>query len=483
VTVIHPGMHVGGREVTAAADRRYEVFEPARGAILAKVPEAGSDDVDAAVSAARRAQPEWWAMGAVARGSAVAGFGRAVATHVEDLAAIDARNAGNPIRGMRRGAQQGARTLEYFAGLALQLTGQTIPASPDHLHLTIREPYGVVGVITPYNHPTLFATARTAAPLVAGNTVVLKPAHQTPLSALRLAELAAEHLPPGVFNVVTGRGETGSHLVRHPDVHRIAFTGGVPTALRIQADAAASGRVKQLSFELGGKNPLIVLPDVSVDEAIEAAVEGMNLTRVLGQSCGSTSRAFIHRDLYAAFVDGVAQRLAALRMGPPEVEETELGSLVSGEQLEKVQEYVSAGRAEQARLVVGGERPDDDPFAAGFYYRPTVFADVTPDMRISTDEIFGPVLGVTAWHDEGDMLAAVNGVRYGLTASIYTRDLDAAIRLSQRVDAGYVWINDVEKRWIGVPFGGHKDSGTGTEYSIDELYGFSQNKSISVALR
>jgi betaine-aldehyde dehydrogenase len=228
---------------------------------------------------------------------------------------------------------------------------------------------------------------------------------------------------------------------------------------------------------------LIVLPDVSVDEAIAAAVEGMNLTRVLGQSCGSTSRAFIHRDLYAAFVDGVAQRLAALRMGPPEVEETELGSLVSGEQLEKVQEYVSAGRAEQARLVVGGERPDDDPFAAGFYYRPTVFADVTPDMRISTDEIFGPVLGVTAWHDEGDMLAAVNGVRYGLTASIYTRDLDAAIRLSQRVDAGYVWINDVEKRWIGVPFGGHKDSGTGTEYSIDELYGFSQNKSISVALR
>ncbi|MGH2455726.1 MAG: aldehyde dehydrogenase family protein, partial [Candidatus Limnocylindria bacterium] len=334
----------------------------------------------------------------------------------------------------------------------------------------------------PFNHPTLFAAARTAAPLVAGNAVVLKPAHQTPLSALRLAEIASDHLPPGVFNVVTGRGSTGSHLVRHPDVHRIAFTGGVPTALRIQADAAASDRVKHLSFELGGKNPLIILPDTPVDRAVDAAVEGMNLTRVLGQSCGSTSRAFVHRRLYDDFVGGVRDRLAALRMGPPEADETELGSLVSSEQLEKVEHYVAAGRDERARLVAGGERPREQPFARGYYYPPTVFAEVQPGMQIATDEIFGPVLGITPWDDEDEMLAAVNGVRYGLTASIYTRDLEAAIRLSQRVEVGYVWINDVEKRWIGVPFGGHKDSGSGTEYSIEELYGFSQNKSISVAL-
>ncbi len=477
-----PAMHVGGRSVAAGGDRRYQVFEPALGEVLAEVPEATEADVDAAVAAARAAQAGWWGAGAVARGDAVAAFGRAVATHIDELATLDARNAGNPIRGMRRGAQQGARTLQYFAGLALQLTGQTIPASPDHLHFTVREPYGVVGVITPFNHPTLFAAARTAAPLVAGNAVVLKPAHQTPLSALRLAEIASDHLPPGVFNVVTGRGSTGSHLVRHPDVHRIAFTGGVPTALRIQADAAASDRVKHLSFELGGKNPLIILPDTPVDRAVDAAVEGMNLTRVLGQSCGSTSRAFVHRRLYDDFVGGVRDRLAALRMGPPEADETELGSLVSSEQLEKVEHYVAAGRDERARLVAGGQRPREQPFARGYYYPPTVFAEVQPGMQIATDEIFGPVLGITPWDDEDEMLAAVNGVRYGLTASIYTRDLEAAIRLSQRVEVGYVWINDVEKRWIGVPFGGHKDSGSGTEYSIEELYGFSQNKSISVAL-
>jgi acyl-CoA reductase-like NAD-dependent aldehyde dehydrogenase len=422
-------------------------------------------------------------MGAAARGTAVSAFGRAVAEHVEELASLDAHNAGNPIRGMRRGAEQGARTLQYFAGLALQLTGQTIPASPDHLHFTLREPYGVVGVITPFNHPTLFATARTAAPLVAGNAVVLKPAHQTPLSALRLAEIAAQHLPPGVFNVITGRGETGAHLVRHPRVHRIAFTGGVPTALRIQADAAASGSVKHVSFELGGKNPLIIMPDVPIDEAADAAVEGMNLTRVLGQSCGSTSRAFVPRPLYRSFLDAVGDRLSALRMGPPEADETELGSLVSREQLDKVEHYVEAGRREGARLVLGGQRPGDESYARGFYFQPTMFADVDPGMQVATDEIFGPVLGVTAWEDEDRMIEAVNGVRYGLTASIYTRDLDTAMRLSHRVDAGYVWINDVEKRWIGVPFGGHKDSGTGTEYSIEELYGFSQNKSVSVALR
>ncbi len=476
-------MYVAGRPVASEGNRRYEVFEPARGKVLARVPEASAADVDNAVRAATAAQSGWWQMGAPARGAAVAAFGRAVVENVDELAELDARNAGNPITGMRRGAEQGARTLQYFGGLALQLTGQTIPASPDHLHFTLREPYGVVGIITPFNPPTLFATARTAAPLVAGNAVVLKPAHQTPLSALRLAEIAREHLPPGVFNVVTGRGQTGSDLVRHPSVHRIAFTGGVPTALRIQADAAASGRIKHVSFELGGKNPLIVMPDTPLGDAVSAAVDGMNLTRVLGQSCGSTSRAFVHRDLYPDVVEGVRERLGQLRMGLPEAEETQLGSLVSNEQLAKVEQYVAVGKQEGATLVLGGERPTEKPFGDGFYYRPTVFANVAPQMKVATDEIFGPVLGVTAWDDEDEMIAAVNGVRYGLTASIYTRDLDAAIRLSQRIDAGYVWINDVEKRWIGVPFGGHKDSGTGTEYSIEELYGFSQNKSVSVALR
>jgi acyl-CoA reductase-like NAD-dependent aldehyde dehydrogenase len=459
------------------------VYNAATGDVIAEVPEAGDAGVRAAVARAASAAREWRSVGAVARGDAVAAFARVVADHADELARLDARNAGNPITGMRRGAQQGARTLSYFAGLALQLTGETIPATPDHLHYTVREPFGVVGIITPFNHPTLFATARVAAPLVAGNAVVLKPAHQTPLSALRLAELAAQHLPDGLLTVVTGGAPTGSALVRHPDVRRIGFTGGVPTALRIAADAAASGTIKRVSYELGGKNAMLVLPDVNVDRAAEAAVEGMNLTRVAGQSCSSTSRLFVHESIRAALLDRVLERLGALRFGPPEEETTQIGSLVSEAQRQRVEHYVRRGEEEGARLLMGGRRPAEAPFDRGFYFPPTLFDDVRPDMTIAREEIFGPVLSVIPWRDEHEMLRAVNGTAYGLTASIYTSDLAAAHRLASAVEAGYVWINDVEKRWIGVPFGGQKDSGTGTEYSIEELYSHTQNKSVSVKLQ
>jgi acyl-CoA reductase-like NAD-dependent aldehyde dehydrogenase len=478
---VERGIFVGGREVATTGDR-YEVFEPALGTVLGRVPEAGVRGVDEAVRAATEAFPAWRGIGAVERGERVAAFGRAVAARVDEFATLDARNAGNPIGGMRRGAQQGARTLGYFAGLSLQLGGSTIPASTDHLHYTVREPFGVVGVITPFNHPTLFATARIAAPLVAGNTVVLKPAHQTPLSALLLAEVAAESLPPGVLNVVTGGAATGSALVRHPGVRRIGFTGSVPTALAIQADAAASGTIKRLSFELGGKNPLIVLPDADLDRAAQAAVDGMNLTRVCGQSCGSTSRLFVHESMRGPLVERVAERMAKLRFGPPLEETTEIGPLVSQQQRDRVERYVAAGLDEGARLVLGGTRPAEAPFDRGWYFPPTIFDEVKPTMQIATDEIFGPVLSVIEWRDEAELLPAVNATRYGLAASIYTNRLDAAHRLAAQIEAGYIWINDVEKRWVGVPFGGYKDSGIGNEYSLEELQGYTQIKSVSVAL-
>lgn len=459
------------------------VYNAATGDVLTEVPEAGEAGVSAAVERATKAAREWRAIGAAARGEAIAAFGRVVAQHADELASIDARNAGNPVTGMRRGALQGARTLGYFGGLALELTGETIPATPDHLHYTVREPFGVVGIITPFNHPTLFATARIAAPLVAGNAVVLKPAHQTPLSALRLAELAEEHLPSGVLTVVTGGAPTGSALVRHPEVRRIGFTGGVPTALRIAADAAASGSIKRVTYELGGKNAMIILPDVDVDVAAAAAVEGMNLTRVAGQSCGSTSRLFVHESVRAPILERVSERLGQLRFGPPEDETTEIGALVSEQQRERVEHYVGLGQDEGAQLLLGGRRPTEAPFDRGFYFPPTLFDAVRPEMTIAREEIFGPVLSTIGWDDEAAMLEAVNATRYGLTASIYTNDLVTAHRLAGAVEAGYVWINDVEKRWIGVPFGGQKDSGTGTEYSIEELYSHTQNKSVSVNLQ
>lgn len=459
------------------------VYNAATGEVIAEIAEAGAEGVAAAFERASAAAREWRAIGATARGEAIASFGRVVAEHADELARLDARNAGNPITGMRRGALQGAKTLQYFAGLALQLTGETIPATPDHLHYTLREPFGVVGIITPFNHPTLFATARTAAPLVAGNAVILKPAHQTPLSALRLAELADEHLPAGLLTVVTGAAETGSALVRHPEIRRIGFTGGVPTALRIAADAAASGAVKRISYELGGKNAMIILPDVDLDVAAAAAVEGMNLTRVAGQSCGSTSRLFVHESIREPLLARVIERLTELRFGPPEEESTEIGALVSEQQRERVEHYVRLGEQEGAELVLGGHRPKEPPFDRGFYFPPTLFDQVRADMTIAREEIFGPVLSVIGWEDETVMLSAVNDTAYGLTASIYTNDLVSAHRLAATVEAGYVWINDVEKRWIGVPFGGQKDSGTGTEYSIEELYSHTQNKSVSVNLR
>jgi 2-formylbenzoate dehydrogenase len=384
---------------------------------------------------------------------------------------------------MRRGAQQGARTLGYFAGLALQVGGETIPATPDHLHYTVREPFGVVGTIVPFNHPTLFATARTAAPLVAGNAVVLKPAHQTPLSALRLQELANEHLPAGVFNVLTGGAPTGSALVRNRFVRRIGFTGGLSTARQVARDAAKSEVVKRVTYELGGKNAMVILPDIDPDVGAAAAVEGMNLARVAGQSCGSTSRVFVHDAIREAVVERIAERLADMRFGPPEEEATELGSLVSEQQRERVERYVRIGTQEGARLVHGGHRPTTPPFDRGFYFEPTLFDRVDPTMTIAQEEIFGPVLALIGWNDEASMLAAVNGTSYGLTASIYTKDLQAAHRLASAIEAGYIWINDVEKRWVGVPFGGQKDSGTGTEYSMEELISYTQNKTVSVSLQ
>jgi acyl-CoA reductase-like NAD-dependent aldehyde dehydrogenase len=377
---------------------------------------------------------------------------------------------------------KGAETLRYFAGLALEAGGRTIPATQDHLHLTVREPYGVVAVITAYNHPTMFATARTGAALVAGNAVILKPAEQTPLSALRLAQIAETCFPPGVFNVVTGGSLTGRALVSHPDVGRINFTGSTTTALRIQADAAASGRLKRLGFQLSGKNPLVVLPDVASEEAADAAVEGMNVFKVMGQSCGSTSLAFVHASRMNEFVDAVAARLSRLTPADPEDETTTIGALITSSHRERVERHVEGASRAGARIIAGGARPADAQLQEGFFYLPTALADVDPAMDIARQEVFGPVLSIVPWSDESSLLRTINSSEYGLTAAVYSHDLDGALRIARSVQAGYVWVNDVEKRWVGVPFGGYKNSGTSTEFSVEELLSNTQIKTISIRI-
>jgi acyl-CoA reductase-like NAD-dependent aldehyde dehydrogenase len=476
-------MHVGGGPWNGEIGGTYEVVDPGRGTILADVQDATEGEVAAAVEAARGVAKQWASLGPSERARRVGAFAHAVAAASDELARLDSRNGGHPLRWTRFGAQKGAETLRYFAGLALEVGGRTVPATTDHLHLTVREPFGVVAVITAYNHPTMFATARTAAPLVAGNAVIVKPAEQTPLSALRLARIADEHLLPGVFSVVTGRSAAGRALVIHPDVPRINFTGSTRTALRIQADAAASGRIKRLGFQLSGKNPLIVMPDVGADEAADAAVEGMNVFKVMGQSCGSTSVAYVHRSRIGAFQAALASRLEAIAPGDPEDERTEVGALISEAHRERVETMVGQAQTEGARLLAGGRRPVEPALANGFFYQPTALSDVDRSMTIVREEIFGPVLAIVEWSSEEELLDQVNASEYGLTAAVYSHDLDAALRMARSVEAGYVWINDVEKRWIGVPFGGYKNSGTSTEFSVDELMANSQVKTISIKVQ
>ena len=475
--------HAGGSPLDGPVTRTYDIFAPGRGEILAEVQDATQEDTDRVVEAAHARVHGWADLSTPERQRRLMAFADGVLAAADELARIDAINGGHPVRWTRFGAVKGAETLKYFAGIALEAGGRTIPATPDHLHLSVREPFGIVGVITAYNHPTMFATARTAAALVAGNVVVVKPAEQTPISALRLAQIADEHLGPGTFNVLTGRSDAGRALVMHRRVRRINFTGSTSTALRIQADAAASGHLKRLGFQLSGKNPLIVMPDVPVDEAADAAVEGMNLFKVMGQSCGSTSIAFVHERMVRRFEAAVADRLEAIRPGNPEDETTEVGALVTAEHRDRVASIVDAARADGARLLVGGHPPTDPDLRGGFYYLPTALGGVDESMAIYRQEVFGPALSVVPWDDESALLESVNASDFGLTASIYTHDLDTALRMARAVEAGYVWVNDVEKRWIGVPFGGFKDSGTSTEFSVEELHANTQLKAINIRLR
>jgi acyl-CoA reductase-like NAD-dependent aldehyde dehydrogenase len=399
--------------------------------------------------------------------------------HADELAMLDVTENGSPIREMRADAYTGAAALRYFAGLALELRGQTIPSEFDRLDYTLPSPFGVVGRIIPFNHPFMFAASKSAAPLIAGNTLILKPSEHTSMSTIRLAELADGILPKGVFNVITGTGlEAGDPLVVHPDVRRIAFTGSAEIGRSIQ-QRAASQVVKTVSLELGGKNPLVVMQDADLEIAVQGALRGMNFTWQ-GQSCGSTSRLIVQRSRRDELVERLAERMEALRSGPPNEEATDTGAIVHRGQYEKVLSYLQIGREEGATVAAGGGAVDDDALAGGMFVRPTLFTDVAPDSRLAQEEIFGPVLAVIAYDSYEDAIEIANGIQYGLTASIFTGDLRAAHRFARDVEAGYVWVNDSSRHFPGVPFGGFKDSGVGREESFEELVSYTQVKNVNI---
>ena len=325
----------------------------------------------------------------------------------------------------------------------------------------------------------MFAASKSAAPLIAGNTLILKPSEHTSMSTIRLAELADGVLPKGVFNVVTGTGlEAGDPLVTHPVVRRIAFTGSAEIGRSIQ-QRAATHVVKTVTLELGGKNPLVVMPDADLDIAVEGALRGMNFTWQ-GQSCGSTSRLIVQRSRHDEFVERLAARMESMRSGPPDEEATDTGAIVHRGQYEKVLSYLQIGRDEGSRVMAGGGPPEDKSLSGGLFVRPTLFTDVAPDSRLAQEEIFGPVLAVIAYDTYEDALRIANGVQYGLTASIFTNDLRTAHRFARDVEAGYVWVNDSARHFPGVPFGGFKDSGVGREESFDELVSYTQTKNVNI---
>jgi betaine-aldehyde dehydrogenase len=456
-----------------------DTFNPATGESLGPAAEANSADVDAAVRAAQQGFAVWRGMKPLERAGLLKKVAQVLRENAFELAMLDAANCGNPICEMQRDALIAAAQIDYYAGLATEVKGETLPMGDGILNYTLREPYGVCARIVAYNHPIMFTAAKMAPPLIAGNAVVMKPPYQAPLSSYRMMELIDGILPPGVLNILSGGVECGQALVNHPDVPRLALIGSVPTGRAIAR--AGAERLKHVTLELGGKNACIIYPDADMDKAIPAAVNGMNFTWC-GQSCGSTSRLFVHESIHDKVVEGMLKAIRHYQPGIPTDMATTMGCIVSQQQHEKIMSYIALGKAEGATLAYGGERPSDPALAKGWFVQPTVFTHVTQNMRLANEEIFGPVLSVIKWRDEAQMIEQVNAVEYGLTASIWTQNLATAHRTAARVQAGFVWVNHVGSHFIGASFGGYKQSGIGREEGFDELLTYTQHKNVHVVL-
>jgi betaine-aldehyde dehydrogenase len=470
------GLYYGGRWVEPASGRSFASISPSTGRKLGDVPYADANDVDRAVKAAAKAFADWRKVSVKERARCLEAWAKRVREHAKRLALIDAVDAGNAIKGMEGDMHWTADSLEYFAGLITEVKGSTSSQGPRHMNFTRRQPYGVVAKLNAFNHPFRFCVEKAAAPLAAGNCVVIKSSEQAPLSSFDVAALAEGIFPPGVVNVVAGDGATGAALVAHPLVSRIGFIGSVETG-RLVAKGAAEG-LKRVTLELGGKNPIIIFPDADPKQAASAAIKGMNMNRQ-GQSCSSTSRVFVHESLHRAVVEEIVRLAEALPVGFPWIESNELGPVVSERQFARIMGFIDSGRREGAKLVTGGDKPKDAMLANGFFIRPTVFDGVRQEMRIAREEIFGPVMSVLPWSDSADMLAKVNSVQYALTAAIVTNRLDLAMETAEQVEAGYVWINSTG-RYLGEPYGGWKQSGLGVEECFEELLSYTCSKNVNM---
>jgi acyl-CoA reductase-like NAD-dependent aldehyde dehydrogenase len=475
-------MLIAGDWKDGATGARSSVLDPSNGEIIAEVPKGTRQDAKAAVDAARDAfrSPEWRDMDSGKRGRILTKLAGLVRESSDELARLETANEGKTLRESKGDVAWAARAFEYFAGLADKIEGETIPVPPKRLNYTLREPLGVTVHIVPWNYPIALASRSLAPALAAGNTVVMKPSELTPLTALKLGELAVKAgTPKGVVNVVTGSGaEVGSALVSDKNIDGIVFTGSGETGRQVME--AAARNITQVVMELGGKNPHIVFPDADLPKAIKAVKDGIFTNA--GQMCWAGSRAFIHESIYESFVKDLVTKTSAMKVGPGGEEATEMGPLASKTRQEIVFGFIKDGIDEGAKLLCGGRKPSDPRLDKGSFLEPTIFADVTGEMKIGCDEIFGPVLSVTRFKSPEEVVGMANETDYGLYGGIWTNNLKLAHDVASRLEVGGVAINEYLVTFPQTPFGGYKDSGIGHENGIRALEHYTRTKNVSVNL-
>jgi betaine-aldehyde dehydrogenase len=468
--------YVRGAYIASTSGKTFETRHPGSDNVICDVEEAGQAEIDEAVAAARDAFASWSQTPAAEHGEILRRAARILRDRNAELAALETLDTGKPIAETSTvDIISGADVIEYFAGVAQSIHGQHIDLPPDAFAIVRREPLGVCAGIGAWNYPIQIAMWKSGPALACGNTMVFKPAEQTPLTALQLAEIYSEAgLPPGVFNVVLGAADTGAALIRHADVAKVTLTGSVDTGKIVMAHAA--NQLKKVTLELGGKSPIIIFDDADSDNAINAALTANFYSS--GQVCSNGTRVFVQKSIHDEFVAELGERTKAIRVGDPFDADTQLGPLVSREHYEKVLRYMSEAKASGAQHVCGGDTVTEGELAEGLYVTPAIFAACRDDMRFVTDEVFGPLMSILSFDTEDEAIDRANATRFGLSGAVFTQDFSRAHRVANRIQAGSVWINDYNVTPPEVPFGGYKQSGLGRENGLQAIEHYTQVKMV-----